>query len=55
MGFYHLQAVIDRSHHGLTSVGAPDWLSMSLVQKFIYPSTMYLVHHHLKILLTKKR
>jgi len=29
MGCYHLQDGIDPSHHGLTSVGASAWLSMS--------------------------
>jgi len=32
---YHLQAEIDQSHNGLTSVGVPEWPSMSLVNKFI--------------------
>jgi hypothetical protein len=31
MGFYNLRAEIDPSHHGSTSVGAPEWPSMSFV------------------------
>jgi hypothetical protein len=30
-GFYHLQDRIKLSHHGGTSVGAPEWPWMSLV------------------------
>jgi hypothetical protein len=35
MGFYHLPAGITLSHHGLTTVGAPEWLSTSC-QLMIY-------------------
>jgi len=31
MGCYHVKAWIDLSHHGSTSVGAPEWPPMSLV------------------------
>jgi hypothetical protein len=36
MGCYHLQAGIDPRQHGSSSVGAPEWPLMSLVNKLIY-------------------
>jgi len=52
MGFYHLPAGITLSHHGLTTVGAPEWPSKNC-QSTINSWTMYRVHHHLKMLPTK--
>jgi hypothetical protein len=52
IGFYHLLVWIALSHHGLTTVDAPEWPSTSC-KLMIYSYTMYQVHHHLKILRTQ--